>query len=55
MIDLTSGDTFTIVMIAVSFFCAGRLWEHEHAARQEERRAARRRAHRINTTQKEGN
>jgi hypothetical protein len=50
----TWSDFFTIACIAVAFFAAGMLWQHETDAANEERRAARRRAHRI-TTQKEGN
>ena len=49
MIDASWGGFFTLMCLAVAFFCAGRLWEHETAARDEERRAARRRAHRYIT------
>lgn len=52
MIEATWGGFFTIACIAVSFFLAGILWQHETAARAEEKRAARRRAHRFTTTQK---
>jgi hypothetical protein len=55
MIAETWTGFFTIACIALSFFFAGILWEHESAAKREEQRAARRRAHRINTKQKEGN
>ena len=43
----TWSDFFTIACIAVSFFAAGMLWQHETDAAREEKRAARRRAHRI--------
>lgn len=48
MIQATWGGFFTIACIAVSFFLAGILWEHETAERREEKNNARRRAHRIN-------
>lgn len=44
----TWSDFFTIACIAIAFFCAGRLWQHETDAAAEQRRAARRRAHRLN-------
>lgn len=52
MIAETWGGFFTIACIAVAFFAAGILWEHENAVKQEEERAARRRSHRY-TTQRE--
>jgi hypothetical protein len=52
MIQETWGGFFTIVCIALSAFCVGRLWEYEVNEREEERRAARRRAYRLH---KEGN
>lgn len=51
MIEATWGGFFTLACIAVSFFLAGILWEHETAAKAEERRAARRRAHRLERNQ----
>ena len=54
MIAETWGGFFTIGCIALAFFFAGILWEHENAAKREEQRAARRRSHRY-TTQKESN
>lgn len=38
---------FQIVLLASSFFGAGWLWREESAYREEEQRAARRRAHRL--------
>ena len=46
---------FTIACIAVAFFFAGMLWQHETDAAAEEQRAARRTANRINLKQKESN
>ncbi len=51
MIAETWGGFFTIACIAVAFFAAGMLWEYENAVKQEEERAARRRAHRIRREQ----
>jgi hypothetical protein len=48
MIQATWGGFLTIALLAVSFFLAGILWEHETAERREEKNNARRRAHRIN-------
>jgi len=47
MIEATWSGFFTLMCVAVAFFFAGRLWEHETAAQEEERRATRRRAHRY--------
>lgn len=47
MIAETWGGFFTIACIALAFFFAGILWEHETAAKREEQHAARRRAHRL--------
>jgi hypothetical protein len=51
----TWSDFFTIVCIATAFFAAGWLWRDESADREQQQRAARRRAHRIHIKQKEGN
>ena len=48
----TWSDFFTIACIALSFFFAGMLWQHETDAAREAKRAARRTAHRINIKQK---
>jgi len=50
----TWSDFFEIACLAIAFFFAGRLWQMETQWREEERRAARRRAHRlINDKRKE--
>lgn len=38
---------FELMCLAVAFFAAGWLWRDETAQREEEKRAARRRAHRL--------
>jgi hypothetical protein len=55
MIAETWGGFFTLACIAAAFFAAGWLWRDESADREQQRRTARRTAHRINIKQKEGN
>ncbi len=38
---------FELMCLAVAFFAAGWLWRDESAQREEDKRAARRRAHRL--------
>lgn len=52
MIADTWGGFFTLLCLCAAFWCAGWLWAHETQMQAEERRAARRRAHRY-TTKKE--
>lgn len=47
MIQATWAGFFTIICLAVAFFAAGWIWRDESAQREEDRRQARRRAHRI--------
>ncbi len=47
MIDATWAGFFQLACIAVAFFAAGWLWREESAYKEEEQRAARRRAHRL--------
>ena len=49
----TWSDFYEIVLVAIAFFCVGRLWGYEAQWKEEDRRAARRRAHRH--SQKESN
>jgi len=53
MIAETWGGFFTLAGIALAFFGTGWLWREETAHQEEQRRAARRRAHR-HQTQKAG-
>lgn len=47
----TWSDFGTLLGVGAAFFFAGRLWEHEHQMRREERAAAQRRAHRLHREQ----
>ncbi|NBU11483.1 MAG: hypothetical protein EBS84_21160 [Proteobacteria bacterium] len=48
----TWSDAFSLICIAIAFFCAGRLWGYESQWKEEEQRAARRRAHRHSTKER---
>jgi len=47
MITATWAGFFQLMCLAVAFFAAGWLWREESAHREEQQRAARRRAHRL--------
>lgn len=48
--DPTWSSFATLALIAVSAFCAGRLWEYDKQQDEIERRAQRRRAYRYHPT-----